>query len=152
MPVRVPCGAHARLLLRCELIHACVRRVVLRPSGVLYKLVGCSIPGVIPSCEVHLTSINLSQDHTLIASRRCVVMQSMVFDVHELRRTMKLWIGSSGGCPAGLPGHVFGAGTGQPNWGCASSAVSVHPSLGSLHPFCEHEQPHMVSMNGIWST
>ena len=72
------------------------------------------------------------------------MVQTTAFNAHELRRTMKLWIGSSGGCPAGLPGHVFGAGTGQPNWGCASSAVSVHPSLGSLHPFCRHEHPHIL--------
>ncbi len=51
-------------------------------------------------------------------------------------RTMKLLMGSRVGWPAGLPGHVLGAGLGQPNCACASSAVSSSPSFGSEQPFC----------------
>ena len=54
-------------------------------------------------------------------------------------------MGSSSGSEVGLPGQLLGAGTGQPNWGCASWAVSVHPSLGSLQPPCKCVQDHVTA-------
>ena len=62
---------------------------------------------------------------------------------------MKLWMGSSSGCEVGLPGQVLGAGTGQPNCGCASWAVSVQPSLGSLQPPCEHAEILVTASSGV---
>ncbi len=63
--------------------------------------------------------------------------------------TMKLWMGSSKGCDVGLPGHVLGAGTGQPNCGCASWAVSVQPSLGSLQPPCNSAQIRVTASSAV---